>query len=343
MSTEGNMEIFPGIWQFKLPIPAATQSELGEMVGETNVYLIQGNDGWLLVDAGWDDPANIVILQQGLIQVGISVGDISQIVATHFHLDHFGLAGKLRQLSGARLALHREEAPFIELIGGKFAQTLEQSRDWLLRNGTPKKEIPDDSGFYMDLDYPDDLLSGGERISTGFFDFEVLWTPGHSPGHICLYERSRKLFISGDHMLEDITPEIGTSPLQYPNPLADYLNCLENLKELEVELVLPAHGSLFSHFRRRTDELIEHHQNRKDQILAVLEKGPLTAFDIASKIAWIPQKGGVPWEKLDVMNRRLALLETWAHLRLLEDERKTTTFVKGDLIFYCTNSHLKQQ
>lgn len=144
-------------------------------------------------------------------------------------------------------------------------------------------------------------------------------------------------------MLEDITPEIGTSPLQYPNPLADYLNCLENLKELEVELVLPAHGSLFSHFRRRTDELIEHHQNRKDQILAVLEKGPLTAFDIASKIAWIPQKGGVPWEKLDVMNRRLALLETWAHLRLLEDERKTTTFVKGDLIFYCTNSHLKQQ
>jgi len=303
MNTEGTMEIFPGIWQFKLPIPAATQSELGEMVGETNVYLVRGNDGWLLVDAGWDDPANIAIIQQGLVQAGIGFGDISQIVTTHFHLDHFGLAGKLRRLSGARLALHREEEPFIELVGGKLAQTLEESRDWLLRNGTPEKEIPDDSGYSVDLDSPDVLLSG-----------------------------SRKLFISGDHMLENITPEVGTSPLQHPNPLADYLNCLENLKDLEVELVLPAHGSLFSHFRRRTDELIEHHR-----------KGPLTAFDIASKVVWIPQKGGIPWEKLDIMNRRLALLETWAHLRLLEDERKTTTFVKGDLIFYCTNSHLNQQ
>lgn len=255
---------------------------------ETNVYLIRGNDGWLLVDAGWYDPANIVILQQGLGQVGVSFGDISQIVATHFHLDHFGLAGKLRKLSGARLALHREEELFIELVGRKLAQTLEENRDWLMRNGTPENEVPDVIDFSMNLGSPDVLLSGGERISTGFFDFEVLWTPGHSPGHICLYERSRKLFISGDHMLEDITPEVGTSPLQHPNPLADYLNCLQNLKELEVEMVLPAHGSLFSHFQRRTDELIEHHQDRKDRILAVLEKGPLTAFDIASKVGWIP-------------------------------------------------------
>ncbi|MFC1848217.1 MBL fold metallo-hydrolase [Chloroflexota bacterium] len=203
-----------------------------------------------------------------------------------------------------------------------------------------KEEIPDDSHFPTDLEAPDVFLSGGERIRTGVFDFEVLWTPGHSPGHVCLYEQSRKLFISGDHMLEVITPEIGTAPMQHPNPLADYLRCLEDLKELEVELILPAHGSTFSHFRGRTDELIEHHHNRKDQILATLKKGPLTAFDIASRIAWIPQKGGVPWEKLDVMNRRLALLETWAHLRLLEDERKTTMFTEGDLVFYCTNSHL---
>ncbi|MEE8470370.1 MAG: MBL fold metallo-hydrolase [Dehalococcoidia bacterium] len=328
------MEIIPGIFQFRLPIPAAASDRAGEMVGETNVYLIRGNNGWLLVDAGWDDPGNLKTFEKELKEMHVEFKDISRIVITHFHYDHFGLAGKLKKLSGAELALHEKEQAFIELVGAKAEQTLKETRDWLHCNGVPEGELPDIS-FAAELGSPDLLLSGCERISTGLFDFEVLWTPGHSPGHICLYEREKRLLISGDHMLEEITPEVGTAPLQHLNPLADYLSCLENLRELEVELVLPAHGRPFTHFQRRTDELIEHHRNRKESILQLLRDGPMKAYAIAAKVVWIPQAGGVLWENLDSLNRRLALLETWAHLRLLEDEGKVTKFARDSFLFYC--------
>jgi glyoxylase-like metal-dependent hydrolase (beta-lactamase superfamily II) len=286
-----------------------------------------------LLDAGWDDPRNLKTLEKEFDAIGINFRDISQIVITHFHYDHFGLAAKLKKLSGAALVLHRKEHAFIEFMGEKAEQTLKESRGWLLRNGTPEKELPDIS-FATELGRPDLLFSGGERISTGLFNFEVLWTPGHSPGHICLYEREKKLLFSGDHMLEEITPEVGTSPLQYDNPLADYLSCLKNLRELEVELVLPAHGSAFAHFRRRTDELIEHHQNRKDNILEILKNGTMNAYEIAARMRWIPQAGGIGWDKLDALNRRLALLETWAHLRLLQEEGKVRTFTRNGCPYY---------
>lgn len=332
--TDSIMQIIPGIWQFRLPIPATIQAVAGEMIGETNVYLVGGENDWLLVDAGWDDHGNLSILQEGLKVIGADFSDIHRIVITHFHLDHFGMAGKLRQVTGAELALHRDDSAFVELLNAKADQILDEGRNWLLCNGTPENELPDDTQFLVDMEAPGRLLSGGETISTGLFDFEVLWTPGHTPGHICLYERRKKLFISGDHMLGEITPEVGTTPLQHINPLGDYLDCLEQLRELDVELVLPAHGSPFAHFRRRTDELIEHHQERKDVILKLLKQGPMRAYDIATKVRWIPQAGGVPWEKLDVMNRRFALFETWAHLRLLENEGEIATLARDGFIFY---------
>lgn len=135
-------------------------------------------------------------------------------------------------------------------------------------------------------------------------------------------------------MLEEITPEVGTSPLQYDNPLADYLSCLKNLRELEVDLVLPAHGSTFTHFQRRTDELIEHHQTRKANILEILRNGTMNAYEIAARMHWIPQAGGIAWDKLDALNRRLALLETWAHLRLLQEEGKVTTLTRNGCLHY---------
>jgi glyoxylase-like metal-dependent hydrolase (beta-lactamase superfamily II) len=327
------MEIITGVHQFKLPIPSATLADAGEMVGETNVYLIRGEDGWLLLDAGWDDPRNLKILEEELHAIGVNFKDISKIVITHFHYDHFGMAAKLRKLSGAALVLHRKEHAFIEAMGAKAKQTLRETNSWLLRNGTPEKELPDIS-FATDLGHPDILFSGGEKISTGLFNFEVVWTPGHSPGHICLYEREKKLLFSGDHMLQDITPEVGTSPLQYDNPLADYLSCLKNLRELEVDLVLPAHGPAFTHFRRRTDELIEHHQTRKAHILEILKSGTMNAYEIAARMHWIPQAGGIAWDKLDTLNRRLALLETWAHLRLLQEEGKVIILTRNGCLYY---------
>lgn len=329
------MEIVPGIHRFELPIPFAMPGEEIQMVGETNVYLIRRTDGWLLVDAGLDAPETLETLEQSLAEIGASVTEIHQIVATHFHHDHLGLAGKLRDRSGAEVALHRDDLPFIDMLGAGAEQTLRESRDWFCENGAPKKELPIFADW-GELRAPDTILSGGERISTGYFDFEVMWTPGHSPGHVCLYERDKKLLLSGDHILEDISSEVGGAPGYQDNPLADYLNCLHTSRDLDVELVLPAHGSPFTRYRERVDELIEHHRERAESILQILEAGPAQVYQIATQVIWIPQLGGIPWEKLDLQNRRMAFLETWAHLRLLESEGRVGQFAEDGSVFYST-------
>jgi glyoxylase-like metal-dependent hydrolase (beta-lactamase superfamily II) len=197
--------------------------------------------------------------------------------------------------------------------------------------------LPDLVFFSGDIGDPDIFLSGGERINTGHFDFEIVWTPGHSPGHICLYERQQKVLISGDHILAEITPEIGFSPFSTnsSNPLGDYIDSLKDLRGLDVEHVLPSHGDCFTHFQRRIDELIQHHENRKETILQVLGKKPATAYVIASQLPWMPQKGGIPWTELDHLNRRMALMETLAHLKILEKEKKVDTNYRDGREFYC--------
>ena len=323
------VEIIPGIHQIKLPIPFSIFEKVGEIVAESNIYLIRGDDGWLLVDTGWNDPQTFKVLEEGVKQIGIDFQDISQIVVTHFHFDHFGLAGKLRQMSGAKVALHQKESPFIELRNIPREQKIQGMKDWLFKNGVPENEIPDDD-YSMEMESPDIYLSGGETINIGSFSFEVIWTPGHSPGHICLYDREKRLLITGDHIIAEITPAISAYPLSGSNPLGDYLNSIGNLKELDVELVLPGHGNHFNYFQRRINEIIQHHRERKEAILDILKDGPMVAYEIASKVPWIPQKGGVLWQELDTFNRRMALMETLAHLGLLEQEAEVTNVTTPD-------------
>ena len=350
------MEIIPGIYQLQLPIPFAPLGDmaLGEAVSETNVYLIRGSRGWLLVDSGWNDSKTLEIFEKGLKEIGINFKDISQIVITHSHLDHFGLAGKLKELSGARLFLHQRERRFIEPRGVEPAEVLQTMQAWLYKNGIPEDEtvkiqslpkgemkfmspvFPDVVSFSGKLGSPDVFLSGGEKINTDFFNFEVLWTPGHSPGHICLYERAKKILISGDHILSEITPEIGLTPFSSMNPLDDYIKSLKSLRKLEVELVLPGHQDYFANLQKRIDELIQHHQGRKGAILEVLKNRPEVAYRIAMKIPWIPQKGGIPWEELGPWGHRMALMETLAHLSLLEEEGKVKKIYEDDFELYST-------
>jgi len=130
------MEIIPGIYQLQLPLPFTPLGDmaLGETLAQTNVYLIRGSMGWLLVDSGWNDSKTIEVFEKGLREIGINFKDISQIVITHSHLDHFGLAGMLKELSGAKLSLHQRERRFIEPRGMEAANILKVMKKWLYKN-----------------------------------------------------------------------------------------------------------------------------------------------------------------------------------------------------------------
>lgn len=326
-------EIIPGIYQLQIPIP-------NNPLGYTNIYLVKGDDGHLLIDAGWNGKEAFQSLKKQLAEIGINLKDISQIIGTHGHHDHYGLVGRLKQHSQAKISLHYLEENLIShrhTNGGEFVRQAEQ---WFHSNGAPADELPPPRiahtgkrGFASPT-LPDITLRGGEIISAGSFNLQVLWTPGHSPGHICLYEPTQKILFSGDHVLPVITPNVSLQPQSKGNPLGDFLNSLRLVNHLDVKLVLPAHEHLFPDLQTRIEEIIWHHQQRKTEILEALKVEPKTAYQISTEITWMPTLGGVSFQNLTSWDRRWAVSETLAHLRAMEVDSKVATSSRNSIIYY---------
>jgi glyoxylase-like metal-dependent hydrolase (beta-lactamase superfamily II) len=166
----------------------------------------------------------------------------------------------------------------------------------------------------------------------GDYLFECIETPGHTPGHICLYEPSKKIFICGDHILFDITPNI-TLSTDERNPLEEYLKSLDKVYDLDVELVLPGHRSIFKNQKERIRELKQHHQARLNEVISILGKGKQNAFQIASQMTW--DIGYKSWDLFPPAQKLFAFGEALAHLKYLEEERKVERQIEGQgLVFF---------
>jgi glyoxylase-like metal-dependent hydrolase (beta-lactamase superfamily II) len=202
---------------------------------------------------------------------------------------------------------------------------LDEMREWLRLNGTPPTDLDRLNRGSMSMlervqiAFPDRTLDGGEEIPCGRFAFRVIWTPGHSAGHICLYDAANKVLLSGDHVLPHITPSVGLHVPTTSNPLADYMDSLRLIGRLEAELVLPGHGEPFRGLPERTEALLAHHRARLDEVVALLatEPGPgsaLTGYAIAARLRWSRRR---TWDDLSGFERRLAVTEALAHVELL--------------------------
>ncbi len=302
-----------GVHKIRVPLQ-------GSPLGWVNAYVLRSDEGFVLVDCGWDTPDALAALRRGLDDIGVRLEDLRTLVVTHNHPDHYGLAGRLVQLARCGLVMHRLDAVHIESRYAAFRALEAEMERWLRIHGVPEDAImpfvraSEEILDRVNVAAPDQEVTGGERIAAGPLEWEVVWTPGHSAGHICLYERTRKLFLSGDHILNPITPAVGLHAESMGNPLADYTSSLRELKDFDVELVLPAHGDEFYGFRERIDELLAHHEERLQEILGILRGGPRTAYEIASGMTWNVEGR---WDELPGFQRRLATTEAIAHLELL--------------------------
>ena len=331
------IEVAPGIYQLILPNPAYAALRY------VNAYLVQGNDGYLLIDTGWDDEA-LVSMQKQLTKIGIGFKDISQIVVTHSHPDHYCLAGQLKQLSGAKLALHHLEINVIESRYSDETNFLSRLDQWWRVNGVSAieaKKFREDfqkiTRIFISPILPDVTLHGGETISTGVFNLQILETPGHSVGHISLYEPNQKILFTGDHVLPNITTNTGISLLfsqSCANPLDDYLNSLNQIKDLDVKLVLPGHENRFVGLKRRVEKLIQHQRQRTAEVAKALKVEPKTAYQIATELTWIPDVKGIGWQDLDLWSQRLAIAETAAHLESMRFNEKADKFFRDSVAYY---------
>lgn len=328
------MEIALGIYRLKVPIP-------DNPLGHLNCYLVEGKDGWLMVDTGWYTPDAFNSLNVGLKDLGLAMADIATIIVTHVHPDHFGLAGRIKHMSPrVQLLAHRWESDLIESRYIKFSELQDRMAAMLHRHGVPAADLPTLQSASMPalqfviVTLPDRTLYGGEIITTGIYDLEVIWTPGHSPGHICLYEPRNQLLFSGDHVLPTISPNVSYHVQSGDNPLDDYLCALRKLQNLPVAKVLPAHEHIFTDLRGRIEQIVNHHNRRNTEIQQAIAKEPRSAYEISSQITWdIP---GLVWEQFPPLHKRFAVTETIAHLEYMRWEGKVMRIVKDDSVLYLT-------
>ncbi|HET9773099.1 MAG TPA: MBL fold metallo-hydrolase, partial [Acidimicrobiia bacterium] len=160
---------------------------------------------------------------------------------------------------------------------------------------------------------PDVLLEDGDKPEVPGWDLQAIWTPGHSPGHLCFWEPRHRLMLTGDHVLPRITPNISFHPQSGDDPLGFFLASLEKLQPYDSQEVLPAHEHRFVGLGSRLDELLEHHEHRFAEVLESIRVGDDTPWAVATRMEWSRS-----WDRISGFMRRAAVSEAMAHIRALE-------------------------
>lgn len=306
--TAKTREVADGVWQVCLPLPMRPTI--------VNVWLVRGALGWTLVDTGMHTGDSLRAFEGALATVGIGFRDVARIVCTHHHMDHFGTSGPLHERTGAEIWLHPLEAE----RAAAAASHAGEDAAWFRRVGVPdvppEKRMPGMRTIVGNLycpAIPDQLLADGDELPIGDGRwFDVVWTPGHTPGHCVLLLQPDRILFVGDHLLPKITPHVGIQPGGPENPLGDFLASHEKIKRLDARLVCPAHGGVYEDAHRRAVQLIDFHRVRKLAMLDLLRRRPMTPYEVALDAFAIS-----PDNRFQVT---AATSETLAHLELLRFE-----------------------
>jgi len=326
-------EVFPDFFQLRIPLPIPALEHL-------NSYVIRTEDQYILIDTGMSSDKAFQELSRQLTEIGANPKNLAEIFVTHFHIDHVGLVPHLRRLSGARLTVSAKTAEAVQLVKQNYESYWKNLMNMYKVAGVPPQLVEQmlkaTPGYlyqavYEELSRSSRALEDGERISIGEYVFQAVWTPGHSPGHICFYEPSRRLLIAGDHLLPTITPHV-TQWGEESDALIDYLDSLEKVGKLDVDVVLPAHEELFKNHRRRISELQEHHRTRATEMLHEIQRRELTAYQIASRVPWDIEY--TSWDRFPFFQKFLAVGETLAHLRFLEKQGRVIKNTRKGTMFY---------
>lgn len=316
-------EILPNLFRIEVPLPKNPLRSI-------NSYVIISEERNLIIDTGFNRSECRQALEGGLDELGVDLKKTDFFI-THLHADHSGLVTELAS-STSKIYFNRIDAKIIQTW-----RNWDDMIEYAGRNGFPKDQLERALKSHPGVKYspskiPEFSYVGqNDVIKIGDFQFVCIETPGHSKGHTCLYDADRSLFISGDHVLYDITPNIQCWSDQ-DNHLKQYLASLDKVYDLEVSLVLPGHRKRFDDLKKRIDELKEHHRRRTDEVLSVLDGGGMNAFQVASKMSWDIDID--EWDMFPIAQKWFATGETIAHLRFLEDEGLITRVSGQELVTY---------
>jgi len=305
------IEVMPNLFRLEIPLP-------GNPLKIVNCYLVRSDDRSLLVDTGGNHQESEDTLLSGLAELGVDL-DRLDILISHMHSDHIGCLPSV-QTKDNTVYFNRPEVAILQMardsggFGHRMSKMTKQAGfigvdlDNAFKMQPGLRYAPPDPNTFT-------LVEDDYRIEVGEYSFECVETPGHSPGHICLYDAEKKLMLCADHVLNEISPNIATWH-EDDDPLTDYLNSLAKARTFDVELGLPGHRTNITDFGGRIDELIAHHHERLDEVTDIIADSKMNAHDIASKMQWNMKYN--TWDDVGMIQRWFATGEAISHLRYLE-------------------------
>ena len=273
-----------------------------------NVFLVKDGAEALLIDAGFSDDDSYNKRMEFL--QAHSDAKLRYILLTHHHYDHSSGAQRLREATGAEIVLHVDEEKWLlspQEETGDFEipedqkEAREQARKW--REEAAKA-------------VPDIRVEDGAVIKVGGFHVQCLHTPGHTAGHLCFYVPEEKVLFSGDNVLG-----VGTAAISPPphGDMGQYVASLRRMKEVDADLLLPGHGPAVKEPQRKIQELIDHRQQREDQILRLLADGRDSVKSLVKAI----------YPELDKRLLQMAQGQVLSHLHKLQSDGNLKLEGKG--------------
>jgi glyoxylase-like metal-dependent hydrolase (beta-lactamase superfamily II) len=285
-----------------------------------NVYVVETDDGLVLIDGGWAIPESRKVFDASLAQLGYTVRDIRRFLVTHMHRDHYTQASVVGREVGAHVVLGLGDKATMDLLHDD-ALNEDPNLDRLRSAGAEElaegwsSMMPAQPRSMAEYAMPDEWLDRDLVIDLGTRRLDALSTPGHTQGHYVFADNESSLLFAGDHVLSTITPSIGFEPAYVQQPLRDYLASLAKVRALPDMKLLPAHGPVTDSSHVRIDELVAHHDVRLDQSLKAVDSGASTAWEVAGELPWTRHER--TREELGPFDGVLAAFETLAHLELL--------------------------
>ncbi len=300
-------KVYPNIYKQEIPLPRNPLRIL-------NSYIILGESRNLIIDTGFNMKECKEAFMDNIEELNIDLTK-TDLLITHLHSDHSGLAAEVSK-KGAGLYAGKIDGPMMLAMTKDeywkrfegYTRIFDLEKDNLLFHDHPGyKYCPKEA-----LEF--NLLKEGDLLEVGDYAFEVIDIPGHTPGHIGLYERNHRLFFGGDHILDRITPNISFWGFEY-NILETYLNSLKKVYEYDIDYLFTAHRNILRDHKRRIDELLQHHGKRLDEIRSIIKNKRMSVRDTAANMHWELRYDS--WDDFPNPQKWFASSEAMSHLEYL--------------------------
>jgi len=279
-----------------------------------NVYLVVDGGQAAMIDAGFSEGDSV---QERLAYLkGLPGLRVAYIVLTHHHFDHSGGAHALREATGARVVMHREEAPLLEAAAREETpsdmEAPEEMREARQRMRRWRQEAA--------RGRPDILVDDNDRLRVGAASLRIVHAPGHTAGHVCVFLEEERVLFSGDNVLGMGTTAIAPPP---HGDMVQYLASLRKMQGLDAALLCPGHGPVVKEPNRKIQEILDHRRERDEQIVRFIGEGRDTVRRLVTAV----------YPELDRRLVPMATGQVLSHLHKLEQEGRVRTRRDGDEVF----------